>query len=66
MLKNILKLNGVLELNKVEQKSVNGGNSKAIACTSDAQCEATGDFCPGQVRCIFPFGVCLGRPISFC
>ncbi len=33
MLKNILKINGVLELNKTEQKSLQGGRNWYEACT---------------------------------
>jgi hypothetical protein len=50
MLKNILSLNGVHELNKNEQKFILGGGGET-ACESNADC-ATGEICcadlPGQ------------------
>ncbi|WP_299207522.1 hypothetical protein [uncultured Dokdonia sp.] len=61
MLKNILKLEGVQALNKAEQKALNGAGSRMpISCTSDADCEQSGVFCPGQSRCVIGFGICLG------
>ena len=61
MLKNILKLKGIQELNKSDQKTLNGSGSRMpISCTSDADCEQSGDFCPGQVRCVPGFGICFG------
>lgn len=66
MLKNILKLDGAQSLSKTEQKTINGGFTGSNGCTTDADCELTGDFCPGLVRCLpFNGGVCLGRPSSF-
>lgn len=56
MLKNILKANGVKELNKAEQQSVTGG--MITTCTSDSDCQIPGNpFC--IYACIINFGVCV-------
>ncbi len=67
MLKNILKLDGAQEIKKNEQKTISGGFvGSSNNCTSDQDCELTGLYCPGQVRCLpFNGGVCLGRPNTF-
>lgn len=53
MLKNILTLNGVQELNKTEQKEVNGGNPLLIhyiSCDSICPTAAAGTPC-GPPHC---------------
>ncbi len=61
MLKNILKLKGIQELNKSDQRGLNGSGSRMpISCASDFDCEQSGVFCPGQSRCVIGFGICLG------
>ncbi len=53
MLKNILKLNGALQLSKNEQKDVVGGNAPGI-----------GGKCPmGYKQCEIPWGACLKNSV---
>lgn len=56
MLKNISKLEGAKELNKLDQQTITGG--MVTPCSSDADCQAAGGaFC--KTKCIINFGICI-------
>ena len=56
MLKNILKIEGIKQLNTSEQQTVTGG--MVTPCSTDADCQnAGGAFC--RAVCIVNFGICI-------
>ncbi len=64
MLKSILKLDGAQELNKSEQKSINGGGRPGSCCDPELHCCTFGDSPHATGQCCYPswtgpWGVCF-------
>lgn len=66
MLKNILNIKGIQQLDRVKQKSINGGFDFETGCMTLSECQIQEVFCPNSGKCTLHFDGPVGGNFSPC